>query len=210
MIEAQDDGVDWDSVLDETEALRENIVDAEVLARFADKFGWTSQEAKVVQSNLFHMMHQYTAGTTQSRITTAGRKASLEQYRTLYFEGMSVSDHALFLAKGRVWRVQEAKRAADFAAAAEVWESDREFLERFSNYEMPESDQQYCLLHIAPAETRKEVLKDYSLVKYPTYGLLKQHIQNLITRDRDLAIGSKGVNEIQKPKKEEEYPQGGD
>ena len=132
------------------------------------------------------MLQQYTKGTTSERVTGATRKMALDQYRLLYFEGMQVSEHALFLAKGRVWKVPEVRQATDFAAAVDLWGQDRDFLNRFGQHRMAVSDQQYALISLCPADLRREVLKDYSAAKFPTYMELKQFIMNLITRDRDL------------------------
>ena len=110
---------------------------------------------KIIKSNLYHMLHQHTRGSTAERIVGATRTGSLDQYRVLYFEGMHVSDHALFRAKGRVWKVGEVKKHGDFAQAADSWEQDRDFLQRHTEYTMADSDQQYVLLNICPADLRK-------------------------------------------------------
>ena len=81
---------------------------------------------------------------------------------------MAVSEHAFFLAKARVWRVPEAKRAVDFSMALDTWEADRDFLEKHASYQMVLSDQLFVLLHIAPADLRKDILKDYSLSTFTT------------------------------------------
>ena len=85
----------------------------------------------------------------------------------LYFEGMHVTQQALFLAKGRVWRVQAAQRAADFSAAVDEWEQDREILQRHTDYVMCTSVQQHAILNICPSELRKEILKDYDFKRFP-------------------------------------------
>ena len=66
------------------------------------------------------MLQQYTKGSTNERVVTATRDMSMDQYRIMCFEGMHVSEHALFLAKGRVWRVAEVKKAADFAQTVDA------------------------------------------------------------------------------------------
>ena len=185
-ISAQGDGVAWEKILDHLEALRELIVTPEQIEKMMLKFHLKKRHVKVVNSNLYHMLQQYTKQTTAERVTLATKENAMDQYRMLYYEGMQVSDHALFLAKGRVWRVAEVKKGSDFAAAVDSWEQDRDFLQRHVNYTMVEWDQQYALLNICPADLRREVLKDYTKERFPTYIGLKQHIQNLITRDRDL------------------------
>ena len=148
------------------------------------------------------MLQQYTKGATSERVILATREMAMDQYRMLYFEGMHVTQQALFLAKGRVWRVQEAKRHADFSASVDEWEQDREFLQRHTDYVMCITDQQYAILNICPSDLRKEILKDYDFKKFPTYLSLKQHILNLITRDRDLQNHTtKGVHEVAKKDK---------
>ena len=211
LIEAQGDGIDWEEVLDEVEAIRHKIISEEngELQKIVRKFKWNKTELKIVQSNLYHMLQQYTKGTTQERVTTATRRNALDQYRMLYFEGMAVSDHALFLAKARVWRVPEVKQASDFAVAVDTWEADRDFLQRHAKYEMALSDQHFVLLHICPADLRKEILKDYSTTIYTTYMSLKQKIVDLIRRDQDLNVNPRRLNEVGKKKKgkeQEEQP----
>ena len=202
LISAQGDGIPWDDLLDFLEQRREAIVCSETVEIIKRNFEFTSKHIKVVQSNLYHMMQQYTKGGTSERIILATREMALDQYRMLYFEGMHVTQQALFLAKGRVWRVQEAKKPADFAAAVDEWEQDREFLQRHTDYVMCMSDQQYALMNICPSELRREILKDYDLKKFPTYLSLKQHVLNLITRDRDLQNhSSKNVHEVSKKEK---------
>ena len=161
------------------------------------------QHLRIVQDNLYHMLQQYTKGSTNERVVTATRDMSLDQYRIMYFEGMHVSEHALFLANGRVWRVAEVKKAADFAQTVDAWEQDRDFLLRHVKYSMPVPDQQYALLNICPADLRREVLREYTADKFPSYLSLKQHIQNLITRDRDIQsqAAGRGINEVEKPPK---------
>ena len=209
LIAAQDDGISWDKILDHIEQMREKIVCPDELLRIRKRFRLKRRHLKVIQGNLYHMLQQYTKGSTNERVITATREMSLDQYRILYFEGMHVSEHALFLAKGRVWRVAEAKKAADFAQSVDSWEQDRDFLERHVSYTMPVSDQQYALLNICPADLRREVLREYSLAKYPSYLSLKQHIQNLITRDRDLQSQAalRGVHEVQGPKGQKKQQQ---
>ena len=121
----------------------------------------------------------------------------------MYFEGMYVSEHALFLAKGRVWRVAEVKKAADFAQTVDAWEQDRDFLLRHVKYSMPVPDQQYALLNICPADLRREILREYTAERFPSYLSLKQHIQNLINRDRDIQSQAavRGIHEIEKSTK---------
>ena len=97
-----------------------------------NEFGFKKRHIEVVQSNLYHMLHQYTKGATAERVILASREMSLDQYRILYFEGMHVTPQAPFLAKGRVWRAQEAKRPGDFAAAIDEWERDRDSQQRHS------------------------------------------------------------------------------
>ena len=202
LISAQDDGISWDKILDHVEQMREKIVCPEELSKLRRRFRLKTKHLKIIQTNLYHMLQQYTKGATNERVITATRTMSLDQYRVLYFEGMQVSEHALFLAKGRVWRVAEVKKAADFAQAVDSWEQDRDFLQRHVSYTMPISDQQYALLNICPADLRREVLREYNLMKFPSYLSLKQFIQNLITRDRDIqAQGAhRGVHELERPK----------
>ena len=104
--------------MDELERMRERIVDPVKMARPMKKFKLKKRHVRIVKSNLYHMMQQYTKGSTAERITGATVDMAMDSDRALYFEGMQVSEHALFLAKGRVWRVHEAKRA-DFAAAVD-------------------------------------------------------------------------------------------
>ena len=176
----------------------------------------------MIESNLYHMLHQHTKGSTAERIVSATRSGSLDQYRVLYFEGMHVSDHALFLVKGRVWKVTEAKKHSDFASAVDSWEQDRDFLARHTKYAMSVSDQQYALLSICPPDLRKEILREYSEENFPSYLRLKQHIMNLIQRDRDIQSQSlgRGLHEVGKKKGKktegadenwswEEWPEGG-
>lgn len=179
--------------------LTEQIVCADTTENIKNKFKLTSRHVKVVQSDLYHMMQQYTKGATSERIILATREMAMDQYRMLYFEGMHVTQQALSLAKGTVWRVQEAKKPAEFSAAVDEWEQDREFLQRHTDYVMCMSDQHYAILNICPSEPRKEILKYYDLKTFPTYLPLKQHILNLITRDRDLQSHSaKNVHEVAK------------
>ena len=204
LISAQGDGIPWDKLLNFLEKRREKIVSTDAIDKIKKKYGFKSRHIKVIQSNLYHMLQQYTKGATSERVILATREMAMDQYRMLYFEGMHVTQQALFLAKGRVWRVQEAKRAADFSAAVDEWEQDREFLQRHTDYVMCTSDQQYALFNICPTELKKEILKDYDFKKFPTYLALKQHILNLITRDRDLQIHtSKGVHEVSKKDKKD-------
>ena len=210
MISAQGDGIPWDGLLDYIENQKERIISEGVIEEIKDGFGFKDKHITIIQSNLYHMLHQYTKGSTSERVITASREMALDQYRTLYFEGMHVTPQALFLAKGRVWRVQEVKKPSDFAAAIDEWERDRDFLQRHDEYRMSVEDQQYVLLNICPADLRKEIMKEYNLRSYPTYLSLKQHVLNLITRDRDMQPQSRGVHGLdgkeKKPKtKAEEW-----
>ena len=63
-------------------------------------------------------------------------------------------------------------------------------------------DQHFVLLSMCPEATRSEVLKDYSAKKYPTYESLKQEIENLLNRDKDLKKTSKGIDEVGVKKEE--------
>ena len=148
MISAQGDGIPWDKFLDFLERRREQIVCADTIEKIKKKFKFTSRHVKVAQSNLYHMMQQNTKGATSERIISGTWEMALDQYRMLYFEGMHVTQQALFLAKGRLWRVQEAKKPAECSAAVDEWEQDRELLQRHTDYVTCMSDQQYAILNM--------------------------------------------------------------
>ena len=148
------------------------------------------------------MLVQYTRGKTQENVRNARKANVLEQYRKLYYHGMGVSQQALFLSKGKVWKTQEVKHAREYDAAVKAWEESRDFLVKHADYTMQEEDQQYALISMCPAELKKEVLREFSKEmpngkpQFPTYLSLKQYITNLISRDHDINSGSKGVNGV--------------
>ena len=48
---------------------------------------------------------------------------------------------------------------------------------------MPEEDQKFNVLMIAPREIRRKILKDYTLTTLPMYLHLKQHTLELVVRE---------------------------
>ena len=70
-------------------------------------------------------------------------------------------------------------------AAIQRWEADRDFLQEHAQMRMPEEDQTFNVLMIAPRELRREILKDYTLKKFPTYLHLKQHMLELVVREAE-------------------------
>ena len=111
LISAQGDGVAWEKILDHLEALRELIVTPEQIEKMMLKFHLKKRHVKIVNSNLYHMLQQYTKQTTAERVTLATKENAMDQYRMLYYEGMQVSDHALFLAtKGAFGASPRSKR----------------------------------------------------------------------------------------------------
>ena len=140
-------GTNFLSYIDEQ---KEKIITTEIIDDIKERFNMRDKHIVIAQSNLYHMLHQYTKGSTAERVIMASREMAMDQYRILYFEGMHVTPQALFLAKGRVWRVQEVKKANEFAAAIDEWERDRDFLQRHDHYNLSIADQQYVLLNICP------------------------------------------------------------
>ena len=118
------------------------------------------------------MVLQHTKGKTQLSIISARKKSVIDQHRTLYYNGMAVSNTTFFLQKGKVWNKNEVK-ADEFASAAGAWEEDRDFLAVHASYSMGISDQQFALLSMCPADIRKEILESYTATTYPTYFALK-------------------------------------
>ena len=105
---------------------------------------------------------------------------------------MQVSDTALFFGKGKVWNRSEQK-PEEFSSAVDLWEEDRDFLAKHSSYKMDIGDQHFAILTMCPADTRQEILRTYSLKKYPTYLLLKQAIRDELDRVKEINKNSKGI-----------------
>ena len=117
-------------------------------------------------SNLYHVLQQFTKGWTQLKMTTASKKSVFDPWRVFYYDGMAVSETALFLGKGKVWNRPEVK-PEEFATAVDLWEEDRDFLAKHSAYKMDVEDQHFAIFTMCPADTRKEILHGYSLSKRP-------------------------------------------
>ena len=177
LIDAQGDGVDWEEVLDDVECKKGTIIDSTVVTEIQRHFKWDKSELKVVMSNLYHMLQQFTKGRTQLKITTARKNNVFDPWRVLYYDGMAVSETALFLGKGKVWNRPEVK-PEEFATAVDLWEEDRDFLAKHSAYKMDVGDQHFAILTMCPADTRKEILREYSLLAYWRSGL--SHARKLI------------------------------
>ena len=95
LIDAQGDGVDWEEVLDYVECKKGTIIDSTVVTEIQRHFKWDKSELKVVMSNLYHMLQQFTKGRTQLKMTTARKRNVFDQWRVLYYDGMAVSETAL-------------------------------------------------------------------------------------------------------------------
>ena len=177
--------VPWDYILDECEGRRQKIITDSDVDDLMKRASIRPSDRQAVESGLYLLMTQSLRGETEKRVTTATAKNILDQYRMIYFEGMSISELALFTAKGRLWRAPEARSYKELPNAVERWEAERNFLMEHAQLIMNEDDQKFNLLMIAPREMRREILKDYSSVKFPTYLSLKQHLMETVVRESD-------------------------
>ena len=48
---------------------------------------------------------------------------------------------------------------------------------------MAEDDQKFNVLMIAPRDIRREILKDYTAKRFPSYLALKQHLLEMVVRE---------------------------
>ena len=106
-------------------------------------------------------------GATLERVTTATSRNILDQYRAIYFEGMSISELALFNVKGRLWRAAEAKSYKELPSIVETWESEGNLLTDHAELIMSEDDQKFNLLMLAPRKGSVEGVLDGEIPYLP-------------------------------------------
>ena len=161
--------VPWDPILSECERRRQRIIIDQDVVELLRSQKIRLEDQGAIESGLYLIMGQSLKGATLERVTTAISRNILDQYRAIYFEGMSISELALFNAKGRLWRVDEAKFYKELPSIVEKWESERNFFTDHAELIMSEDDQKFNLLMLAPREMRREVLKECTMTRFPSY-----------------------------------------